>query len=53
MTVSKEITFRSTCRSCGAKKHGGYGYAIPHCWEKGQCSDCHYFGKRAMTMRIV
>ncbi len=53
MTVSNEITFRTTCRSCGAKKHGGYGYAVPHCWEKGQCGDCHYFGKLGSTMRVV
>ncbi len=45
MTVSKEITYRSKCRTCGKSKHGGYAYAMPHCWQKGQCKDCHYFGK--------
>ncbi len=45
MSVSQEITYRSKCRTCGKKKTHGYSYAVPHCWQKGQCKVCHYFGK--------
>ena len=46
------MVFYSVCSTCGKRTARENGQ-MPHCWEHGQCNECHTFGMRKKGLGMI